>query len=55
MTVAAVAQMEAISEATLYNGRNQEKSEGKPVPDAEKNSKQEITADQGEPQANVIC
>ncbi len=31
MTVAAVAQMEGISEATLYNWRNQAKSEGKPV------------------------
>lgn len=36
MTVAAVAQMERISEATLYNWRNQAKSEGKPVPGAEK-------------------
>ena len=36
MTVAAVAQMEGISEATLYNWRNQTKSEGKPVPGAEK-------------------
>ena len=40
MTVAAVAQMEGISEATLYNWRNQAKSEGKPVPGAEKNSEQ---------------
>ncbi|POD97343.1 transposase, partial [Pectobacterium odoriferum] len=31
MTVAAVAQMEGISEATLYNWRNQARSEGKPV------------------------
>ena len=40
MTVAAVAQMEGISEATLYNWRNQAKTEGKPVPGAEKNSEQ---------------
>ncbi|SUP80443.1 ISAfe5, transposase OrfA [Yersinia pseudotuberculosis] len=40
MTVAAVAQMEGISEATLYNWRNQAKTEGKPVPGADKNSKQ---------------
>jgi len=32
MTVSAVAQMEGISEATLYNWRNQAKQEGKPVP-----------------------
>ncbi|MDC9583296.1 transposase, partial [Xenorhabdus sp. PR6a] len=32
MTVASVAQMEGISEATLYNWRNQAKAEGKPVP-----------------------
>ncbi|WON78510.1 transposase [Serratia sp. UGAL515B_01] len=32
MTVAAVAQMEGISEATLYNWRNQAKSEGKRCP-----------------------
>ncbi|MFT2793711.1 hypothetical protein ACMV5I_27205, partial [Serratia sp. T13T92] len=38
--VAAVAQMEGISEATLYNWLNQAKSEGKPVPGAEKNSEQ---------------
>lgn len=38
MTVTAVAQMEGISEATLYNWRNQAKTEGKPVPGAEKNS-----------------
>lgn len=31
MTVAAVAQMEGISEATLYNWRNQAKAEGKQV------------------------
>ena len=40
MTVAAVAQMEGISEATLYNWRNQAKTEGKPVPCADKNSEQ---------------
>ncbi|CAI0855656.1 Transposase [Serratia quinivorans] len=40
MTVAAVAQMEGISEATLYNWRNQAKAEGKPVPGADKNSEQ---------------
>lgn len=40
MTVAAVAQMEGISEATLYNWRNQAKTEGKPVPGADKNSQQ---------------
>ncbi|WP_144432871.1 transposase, partial [Yersinia wautersii] len=40
MIVTAVAQMEGISEATLYNWRNQAKSEGKPVPGAEKNSEQ---------------
>lgn len=32
MTVAAVAQMEGISEATLYNWRNQAKSEGNRCP-----------------------
>lgn len=40
MTVAAVAQMEGISEATLYNWRNQAKAEGKPVPGHSKNSEQ---------------
>lgn len=40
MAVAAVAQMEGISEATLYNWRNQAKHEGKPVPGAEKSSEQ---------------
>lgn len=40
MTVTAVAQMEGISEATLYNWCNQAKTEGKPVPGAEKNSEQ---------------
>lgn len=40
MTIAAVAQMEGISEATLYNWRNEAKTEGKPVPGAEKNSEQ---------------
>ena len=40
MTVAAVAQMEGISEATLYNWRNQAKHEGKPVPGAEKTTDQ---------------
>ncbi|GAB7217022.1 hypothetical protein OS42_36350 [Dickeya oryzae] len=40
MTVAAVAQMEGISEATLYNWRNNAKTEGKPVLGAEKNSEQ---------------
>ncbi|HCM64702.1 MAG TPA: hypothetical protein DIT05_19500 [Morganella sp. (in: Bacteria)] len=38
MTVAAVAQMERISEATLYNWRNKPKSEGKPVLGADKNT-----------------
>lgn len=36
MTVAAVAQMEEISDATLYNWRNQAKLEEQPVPRAEK-------------------
>lgn len=36
MTVSAVAQAEGIAEATLYNWRNQAKSEGKPVPGADK-------------------
>ena len=40
MTIAAVAQMEGISEATLYNWRNQAKSEGKPVPGADKTTEQ---------------
>ncbi|MBT0724509.1 transposase [Rosenbergiella sp. S61] len=40
MTVADVAQREGISEATLYNWRNQAKLEGKPVPGADKNSEQ---------------
>ncbi|RLM18039.1 hypothetical protein BIY29_18715 [Brenneria alni] len=40
MTVSAVAQMEGILEATLYNWRNQAKTEGKPVPGADKNSEQ---------------
>ncbi|WJV54334.1 transposase [Prodigiosinella aquatilis] len=40
MTVAAVAQMDGISEATLYNWRNQAKAEGKPVPGADKNGEQ---------------
>lgn len=40
MAVAAVAQMEGISEATLYNWRHQAKSEGKPVPRAEKSTDQ---------------
>lgn len=40
MAVAAVAQMEGISEATLYNWRNQAKSEGKPVPGADKTTDQ---------------
>ena len=40
MTVTAVAQMEGISEATLYNWRNQAKSEGKPVPRAAKTTGQ---------------
>ena len=40
MTVAAVAQMEGISEATLYNWCYQAKSEGKPVPGNSKNSEQ---------------
>ncbi len=39
MTVAAVAQMEGISEATLYNWRNQAKTEGKPVPGAVNSSR----------------
>lgn len=38
MTVAAVAHIDGISEATLYNWRNQAKSEVKPVHGAEKNS-----------------
>ncbi|MDF7679728.1 transposase [Enterobacteriaceae bacterium ESL0689] len=40
MTVSTVAQMEGISEATLCNWRNQAKSEGKPVPGAEKTTDQ---------------
>lgn len=41
MTVAAAAQMEGISEATLYDWRNLEKAEGKPVPGSnQKNSGQ---------------
>jgi len=40
MTVAAVAQMEGISEATLYYWRNQTKAEGKPVPGADNSSEQ---------------
>jgi len=40
MSVSAVAQMEGIYEAILYNWRNQAKSEGKPVPGVEKNSEQ---------------
>ncbi|GAA0349938.1 hypothetical protein F4V73_13995 [Morganella psychrotolerans] len=40
MTVAVVAQMEGIFEATLYNWRNKAKSEGKPVPSADKNTEQ---------------
>lgn len=40
MTVATVAQMEGISEATLYNWRNQAKSEGKAVPGADKTTDQ---------------
>ncbi len=40
MTVSAVAQMEGISEATLYNWRNQAKQEGKPVPGADRSSEQ---------------
>ncbi len=40
MTVAAVAQMEGISEATLYNWRNQARAEGNPVPGAEKTTDQ---------------
>jgi transposase-like protein len=36
MAVSVVAQMEGISEATLYNWRNQAKAEGKPVPGADK-------------------
>ncbi|CAM3573789.1 transposase (fragment) [Xenorhabdus nematophila ATCC 19061] len=40
MTVASVAQMEGISEATLYNWRNQAKAEGKPVPGADKTPEQ---------------
>lgn len=36
MTVTAVAQMEGISEATLYNWRNQAKAERKLVPGADK-------------------
>ncbi|AFJ45635.1 hypothetical protein EBL_c36500 [Shimwellia blattae DSM 4481 = NBRC 105725] len=40
MTVAAVAQMEGIAEATLYHWRKQAKAEGKPVPGNSKNSEQ---------------
>ncbi len=40
MSVTAVAQMEGISEATLYNWRNQAKAEGKPVPGADKTTEQ---------------
>lgn len=40
MTVTAVAQMEGISEATLYNWRNKVKAEGKPVPGADKTTNQ---------------
>lgn len=40
MTVTSVAQMEGISEATLYTWRKQAKAEGKPVPGADKNSEQ---------------
>ncbi|QDX98819.1 IS3 family transposase [Pectobacterium carotovorum subsp. carotovorum] len=40
MTVTAVAQLEGISEATLYNWRNQAKAEGKPVPGADKTTEQ---------------
>ncbi len=40
MTVTSVAQMEGISEATLYNWRNQAKAEGKPVPGADKTTDQ---------------
>ncbi|UFT95781.1 IS3 family transposase [Pectobacterium carotovorum] len=40
MTVTAVAQQEGISEATLYNWRNQAKQEGKPVPGADRTTDQ---------------
>lgn len=40
MTVAAVAQMDGVSEATLCNWRSQAKAEGKPVPGADKSSEQ---------------
>lgn len=40
MTVSVVAQMEGISEATLYNWRKQATSEGKPVPGNSKNNEQ---------------
>ncbi|MDF7680394.1 transposase [Enterobacteriaceae bacterium ESL0689] len=40
MAVSTVAQMDGISETTLYNWRNQAKQEGKPVPGADKNSEQ---------------
>ncbi len=40
MTVSAVAQMEGISEATLYNWCSHAKAEGKQVPGADKNSEQ---------------
>jgi len=40
MTVSAGAQMEGISEAILYNWRNQAKQEGKSVPGADRNSEQ---------------
>ncbi|GAA3605328.1 hypothetical protein GCM10023078_35350 [Gibbsiella greigii] len=36
MTATAVAQMEGISEATLYDWRNKAKAEGIPVPGADK-------------------
>ncbi|HBC6582114.1 TPA: transposase, partial [Escherichia coli] len=40
MTVTAVAQMEGISEATLYYWRNKAKAEGIPVPGANKTTDQ---------------
>ena len=40
MTIASVAQMEGMSESTLYNWRHKAKIEGKPVPGTHKNTEQ---------------
>jgi transposase-like protein len=40
MTVSSLAQQEGISDATLYNWRNQARLEGKPVPGANKTTEQ---------------